>query len=92
MILKICSRLIGPNDVVCYGVIPAFLSGIESYFKRYVDRLLLTIALTLCRGGDVEQDYIYRSIKSKYNYMLLNERFDIGTVICPSAVVLARGR
>jgi len=25
-------------------------------------------------------------------YMLLNKRFDIGTVICPRAVVLARGR
>ena len=24
--------------------------------------------------------------------MLLNKRFDIGTVICPRAVVLARGR
>ena len=34
-------------------------------------------------------DKIYNTV---LYYMLLNKRFDIGTVICPRAVVLARGR
>jgi len=35
---------------------------------------------------------ILQFILRVHNYMLLNKRFDIGTVICPRAVVLARGR
>jgi len=33
----------------------------------------------------------FNNCKIQY-YMLLHKRFDIGTVICPRAVVLARGR
>jgi len=41
VILKIFSLLVGPNDVVRYGVtlIPTFLSGIGRYFKRSFDTI-----------------------------------------------------
>jgi len=32
------------------------------------------------------------AVNVNIHYMLLNKRFDIGIVICPMAVVLARGR
>ena len=44
--LKRFSLLIGPNEVVCYGVteIPAFLSS-KCHFNRSVDRLIVTMQL-----------------------------------------------
>jgi len=36
--------------------------------------------------------HMYIEIEKHILYMLLNKRFDIGTVICQRAVVLARGR
>jgi len=90
---------------MCFTFISVFIyTVLLIYFSYIVLRCCHSELCFLYHSPDISQGYLslamqFYSEKSVsgirhtvHSYMILNKRFDIGTVICPRVVVLARGR